>query len=188
MNHENKDALIAELQSKHPCAPFREESKRFIHTQAHVDGFELCHLSPQSSMSSLYRILGGRNCFLCLRFLSVSHRCDTKIEQREIRRFDNSPTPRSRKGRTGVLVKVELRTSEHTTMQRMARKRRTRKDSSQSFIVFRREIYRSSQTNVGRAEEFCRHLGELAKEDPYVANRQERERHGNVWTTNLDGQ
>ena len=45
MNHECEDALIAELQSKHPYTPFSEESKRLIHTQGSVEGFELSQIS-----------------------------------------------------------------------------------------------------------------------------------------------
>ena len=42
MNHEIKHASKTELQSKHPCTLFSEESKRFIHAQRKVESFELC--------------------------------------------------------------------------------------------------------------------------------------------------
>ena len=51
MRHPNKDALIAELRSKHPYTLFSEESKRCIHTQGNVEGFEVCEISPKNSMS-----------------------------------------------------------------------------------------------------------------------------------------
>ena len=45
MFHPNSDALLAELQSHSPYAPFREESKQMIHTQRNAEGFELCQIS-----------------------------------------------------------------------------------------------------------------------------------------------
>ena len=47
MDHENKDSLIAELQSKHPFTPFSLESKKIIHAQGNVEGFELCDIFPK---------------------------------------------------------------------------------------------------------------------------------------------
>ena len=68
-------------------------------------------------------------------------------------------------------------------------KRRTRQGSNQSSNVFRRAIYRSSQTNIGWTYEFRKHLDELAKEEhSYVATRQERERYEKVWAISLNSQ
>ena len=41
-NHPNKDTLIADLQSNHPCNPYSEES---------VECFELCEISPKIQCS-----------------------------------------------------------------------------------------------------------------------------------------
>ena len=64
MNHKKENALIAELQCKHPFTPFSEESKQMIHTLGKVEGFELCEISPKISMSSSCEILDRRNCSL----------------------------------------------------------------------------------------------------------------------------
>ena len=45
MKHENKDALIAEMHSKHPYTTLSEESKRWIQTQGNVEGLELCQIT-----------------------------------------------------------------------------------------------------------------------------------------------
>ena len=60
-----------------------------VHTQGNVEGFEWCHISHKNSVSSSYEIPDGRNCVLCLRYLSYSLRRSTKTEQREVRRLDN---------------------------------------------------------------------------------------------------
>ena len=41
-NHDNKDALIAELRSKHPYTPFSEESTQMVHTMGNLECFEVC--------------------------------------------------------------------------------------------------------------------------------------------------
>ena len=59
MAHQDNDALIAELQRKHPCTPFSEESKILIKTEGkNIEGFEL----RQSSMPLLLEIRDGWNC------------------------------------------------------------------------------------------------------------------------------
>ena len=70
MDHENKDALIADLQSKHPYTP-----------QGHVEGFVLCVISHKSQcphcMKDLMEELVYCDCGTC----PVFHRCNTKITQ-----------------------------------------------------------------------------------------------------------
>ena len=46
INHENEDALVSQVHSKHPYPLFSEESNRFLHDQGSVEGFELCEISP----------------------------------------------------------------------------------------------------------------------------------------------
>ena len=74
MHHPNKDALIADLRSKHPYTPFSEESRQMVHTTGNLERFEL------------------------LRYLYVSYRCNTEIKHREIRHMDN-PSLHNQEGR-----------------------------------------------------------------------------------------
>ena len=69
MNHVNNNAVIAEVQSKHLCSPFSEESKQMIHSLGNVENFKLCEKSLNISMSLLSEMLDGRNCFLVIAVL-----------------------------------------------------------------------------------------------------------------------
>ena len=90
MNHENKDALIAELQSKHPYTPFSEELKRFIHTQGNVEGFELCDIFTKIQCPHCMKYLMEGLVLVWLRYWSGHHRCNTEIiTERELRCLDD---------------------------------------------------------------------------------------------------
>ena len=87
MRHPNKDASIADLQSKPPYNPLSEESKQMIHTMGNEECIEPCEISPKVQ------------CFCCLRYWTegvVYCTCGclvptefAKLEDGKIRRIDN---------------------------------------------------------------------------------------------------
>ena len=160
-----KPPLIGELQSKHPYSPFSEVSKQMIHTLGNAEGFEFVRNLCQKSMSLLYEKLDGRTCLVRLRYLSSSHRCNTEIKQREVRRLDNPP-----------LHDKERREP------RCSSERALKKDSNQSLSAFRRvkSFEARRRTSDGRR------LNDLAQEGhSHVATRQERERYEKEWKIGL---
>ena len=104
MRHPNKDALVADLRSKHPYTPFSEKSKT---NDSHYGKRGMLRIVWSVSQNSMYLLIasniGWTELFIVLavtvKFPQMQHETETK---------------------------------------RIAWRRRTRKDSNRSFIVFRR--------------------------------------------------
>ena len=61
VHHPNKDALIADLQSKHPYTPFSEESKEMIHLMVTHGMFRLVRYITQKSLFLSFEVLDRRD-------------------------------------------------------------------------------------------------------------------------------
>ena len=83
MNNTYRNALIAELQSKHPYTPFSsEESKQMMHILGHAECSELCEISPTThSLSCMTHWMEG--IVHCDEYLSSSHSLNTSFKHRD---------------------------------------------------------------------------------------------------------
>ena len=80
----NKDALIADLPSKHPYNSIHRRIKTKDSRCRKRGMLRVVRNIYQQSMSLLLELLDGRNCSLWLRYVSGSCRCNTKIQHREV--------------------------------------------------------------------------------------------------------
>ena len=168
MNH-IKHALIAEVQSKHAKTPFSEESKNDSHSGKHRKLRSVRNLSPNSM-------------FFCVTYWMegiVSCECGTCLVPRDATRNTMSQRfPNFTRVGTEALVMVDLKSNEHTTKQKIAPKMRTRKDTNQSFIVFRRvkSVGTRKRTSNGPKSFASIWTNSQIKDRSYVAPSQERVR------------
>ena len=83
-NHPNKEALIKDLQQKHPYNPFSEESANMIHDVGNVEYFEMCETYTKSTMHLLLDDWGNWNCSLQVWHVPAALRAVTTPEPREM--------------------------------------------------------------------------------------------------------
>ena len=147
---------------------------------ASVDGFELCHISTQKTMSSLYENTWWKELCVVIEvlviFLQKKH---DDLTRRGMMSWQSL---------TRELSIVDQMIREHTIKPKHLWERRCRRMTKSILHRFQtQESYRNSKTHIRWTEEFCKHLDELAGDDhSYVATRcEERDtrKHGRwIWT------
>ena len=164
-SHPHRQALQADLQQSNACNPFSEKSKKMIRDMGNVELFDLCQTIPKGALLRMPSWLESRNSLLHLWHLLRENESRRHLHQW---RLDDLSIPNYviKKGRHHGARHCKTEAQKEHFIAHNATKRCIKKNFKGIHHRFQKDLrYRDSQLKVGRTEEKCIEMDELAQKD-----------------------